>query len=80
MIAQQADNDTATEVWEKALDDRDMGYSLGPFYDEAEVTEMLGTEEYLCAERFGIVQKGKARGIDNAKANCMNSGIPNSSS
>ena len=42
MIAQQADNDTAGEVWEKALDDRDVGYAVGPCYSDADVSRVLG--------------------------------------
>jgi len=60
------------KLWEATISDRDEGSCLGPFYDEAEVSKLVGTEQWIPTQRFEVVQKGKVRGVDSATVNLVN--------
>ena len=59
----------AFELWNSTLEDLEAGFSVGPFYDEAAVAACVGSEDWVCSERFPVFQRGKTRGVDNAKSN-----------
>ena len=48
------------------MQDRDEGFSVGPFYDEEEVSRCLGTKDWPATERFPVFQKDSVRGVDNS--------------
>ena len=48
------------------------GFCDGPFSSQ-QVTEQLGTDEWIPLRRFGIEQKTKIRGVDDASDNLVNS-------
>ena len=54
------------------MDEAEAGYCDGPYTPE-EVSKLLGTSEWLPLRRFGVEQKNKIRGVDDASANLLNS-------
>jgi len=54
------------------VDEVAAGYCDGP-YESSEVDKLLGTDLWLPLKRFGVEQKNKVRGVDDASANLLNS-------
>ena len=48
------------------------GSCVGPFWNDDEVTNALGTEDWVPTQRFEVVQKSKVRGCDSATVNYVN--------
>ena len=65
-------SDGLRKIWEQTIEDRDEGSSIGPFWSEAEVTEKLGTDQWVPTQRFEVHQKNKVRGCDSATVNLVN--------
>ena len=61
-------------VMADTLEEVDKGWLRGPFCEE-QVTEELGTDEWLCVERFPLLQKDKVRLIDNCKVPRINNAL-----
>ena len=59
-------------VWTQTLEERDAGWLKGP-YSEDEVTQMVGSTQWLATRRFPLEQKDKTRLIDDALASGLNS-------
>ena len=53
-------------LWNGTLEDRARGQCVGPLWSKTEVSKLVGTNAWIPTERFGLVQKDKTRGIDNA--------------
>ena len=51
------------------MQDVERGHCAGPFRTRREVSDFVGTEAWIPTERFGVVQKEKTRGVDNAAVN-----------
>ena len=60
------------KLWEATLEDVQEGSCMGPFQEEAEVTRVLGTDDWIPTQRFEVVQKNKVRGCDSATTNLIN--------
>ena len=39
---------------------------MGPFWSEGEISDVLGTQEWVPTQRFEVHQKNKVRGCDSA--------------
>ncbi|CAE7698871.1 unnamed protein product [Symbiodinium sp. CCMP2592] len=65
--------DTAAddELWSQTLGEVEQGWIDGPYWAESEVSERLGSAEWMCTRRFPIVQGPKVRIIDD----CLQSGL-----
>ena len=59
-------------VWNATIKEAEQGFMSGPFYDHSQVTNFVGSDDWICTERFGILQKGKIRNIDSATASSIN--------
>ena len=60
------------KIWEATIEDRDEGSCLGPFWSEGEISDVLGTQEWVPTQRFEVHQKNKVRGCDSATVNLVN--------
>ncbi|CAL1128101.1 unnamed protein product [Cladocopium goreaui] len=60
------------KIWEASIEDVQECSCLGPFSQEAQVTEILGCEDWIPTQRFEVVQKNKVRGCDSATTNMIN--------
>ena len=56
------------ELWQKSMDDVQLGTSLGPFDTEDEITNLLGTSGWTAMPRFPVEQAGKVRPVDDGSA------------
>ena len=56
------------QLWADMMKDRSRGQCVGPFHAHQEVDRFVGTSRWIPTERFGVEQKGKIRGVDNAAA------------
>ncbi|CAK0900960.1 unnamed protein product [Prorocentrum cordatum] len=65
-VSRQKNPELRKALWDDALADRERGQCIGPFLTKKEVSEVVGTSAWVPTERFGLWQKGKTRGIDNA--------------
>ena len=54
------------DLWQYALKDVEMGHAVGPFLVQRRRARFRGTDRGIPTERFGVEQRGKTRGIDNA--------------
>ena len=48
------------------------GSTLGPFFQEAQISELLKCDDWIPTQRFEVVQKNKVRGCDSATTNFIN--------
>ena len=62
----------AKSIWEATIEDRDEGSCMGPFWSDDEISELLGTQDWVPTQRFEVHQKNKVRGCDSATANLVN--------
>ena len=60
------------KVWEATLEDVAEGAAIGPFFEESEVSEFVGDDQWIPTQRFEVVQKNKVRGVDSATSNGIN--------
>ena len=58
-------------VWNQTLEERDAGWLQGP-YTEEEITQRVGSPNWLATRRFPLEQKDKTRLIDDALASGLN--------
>ena len=65
-------SDNLVKIWEATIEDVDDGFCLGPFQDEAEVSNFLQCDDWIPTQRFEVVQKNKVRGCDSATTNLIN--------
>ena len=68
----EQDPELARTLWDTTLNEVDLGFLQGPFYDLDEVKKLLGTSEMVCSRRFAIIQGGKPRIIDDLKESGVN--------
>ena len=61
-------------LWNDTLDEVQKGWLRGPF-SENEVSEHLGTSNWLCARRFPITQGPKTRLIDDCREPQLNTAL-----
>ena len=61
-------------LWNDTNEEVQRGWLRGPFV-EAEVTEALGTTNWLCARRFPIIQGSKTRLIDDCREPQLNTAL-----
>ena len=66
--ARPSEKNICVDLWKDMIQDRDLGHCVGPFRRRRDVTEFVGTSHWIPTERFGVVQKGRTRGVDNAAA------------
>ena len=59
------------KVWEATMEDVKEAVSLGPFFDTAQVSAIVG-DPWIPTQRFEVVQKNKVRGVDSATVNGIN--------
>ena len=59
-------------VWQQTMEEKDSGWLQGPF-SEDEISQMVGSPNWLAARRFPLEQKDKVRLIDDALASGLNS-------
>ncbi|CAL1173405.1 unnamed protein product [Cladocopium goreaui] len=59
-------------VWQQTLEECDAGWMHGP-YDERQISDMVGSNDWLATRRFPLEQKDKTRLIDDALASGLNS-------
>ncbi len=60
-------------LWETTMAERDKGYLSGPFEDEGQVAEHVGSSQFVCSRRFAIIQGGEPRVIDDLEESGINS-------
>jgi hypothetical protein len=65
--------DLDNKVWSETIKERDNGWMSGPFTLE-EVEQRLG-KQFVITRRFGVIQGGKVRPIDDFSENCINDTI-----
>ena len=44
------------KVWEATLEDVEEGSAVGPFFDEAEVSQFVGDDHWIPTQRFEVVR------------------------
>ena len=71
-VAQVPVTENLQKIWEASIEDVQECSCLGPFSQEAQVTEILGCEDWIPTQRFEVVQKNKVRGCDSATTNMIN--------
>eukprot|EP00435_Cladocopium_sp_Y103_P049939 s1491_g15.t1 len=59
-------------VWDQTMEEQQAGWLQGPF-SEDEVSQLLGSAEWLATRRFPLEQRDKTRLIDDALASGLNS-------
>eukprot|EP00435_Cladocopium_sp_Y103_P053384 s317_g17.t1 len=59
-------------VWDQTMEEQQAGWLQGPF-SEYEVSQLLGSAEWLATRRFPLEQRDKTRLIDDALASGLNS-------
>ncbi|CAE7775381.1 unnamed protein product, partial [Symbiodinium sp. CCMP2592] len=67
----QGDGVADAELWSQTLGEVEQGWIDGPYWGESEVSERLGSAEWMCTRRFPIVQGPKVRITDD----CLQSGL-----
>ena len=65
------------EIWDATMKDVKKGRTIGPLEDK-DVAEIVGSEQWICAYRFGVEQSNKIRGCDDYCRNEGNSTSPRS--
>ena len=65
-VERHCDAEMRQTLWQNTMADTARGQCMGPFWTKAEVSQQVGTDAWIPTERFGLVQKNKTRGIDNA--------------
>ena len=60
------------KIWDSTVEDVQEGSCVGPLFEEAQVTKMVGTDRWIPTQRFEVVQKNKVRGCDSATTNLIN--------
>ena len=60
------------KIWEATMEDVSEGSSFGPMFSFEEVSQFLGTTNWIPTQRFEVVQKNKVRGVDSATVNGVN--------
>ena len=63
-----------TEIWAATMEDVEEGDTVGPMFSRDEVSEFLGTDQWIPTQRFEVVEKNKVRGDDSATVNGVNHG------
>ena len=63
--------DNTQKVWDATIEDVNEGLTQGPFYDQEEVSRLVG-DSWIPTQRFEVVQKNKVRGVDSATTNGIN--------
>ena len=64
--------ENSKKIWESTVEDVVEGSCLGPFFDQNQITEIVGTDRWIPTQRFEVVQKNKVRGCDSATTNMIN--------
>ena len=60
------------KIWEATMEDVLEGSCVGPMFDQTEVSNFLGQDDWVPTQRFEVVQKNKVRGCDSATTNLIN--------
>ena len=60
------------KIWDSTVEDVQEGSCVGPLFEEAQVTKIVGTDRWIPTQRFEVVQKNKVRGCDSATTNLIN--------
>ena len=60
------------KLWSSTMEDVEEGSSIGPWFTQEEVTEVVGFDDWIPTQRFEVVQKNKVRGCDSATINLIN--------
>ena len=61
-----------TKIWEATLEDVHEGSTIGPFFEEQQISDLLKCDDWIPTQRFEVVQKNKVRGRDSATTNLIN--------
>eukprot|EP00435_Cladocopium_sp_Y103_P070365 s1247_g35.t1 len=64
--------DNLQKIWDASIEDVGECSCLGPFESEAQVSELVGCDDWIPTQRFEVVQKNKVRGCDSATTNMIN--------
>ena len=56
--------DNTQKVWDATIEDVKEGLTQGPFYDQKEVSRLVG-DPWIPTQRFEVVQKNKVRGVED---------------
>ena len=64
--------ENSKKIWESTIEDVEEGSCLGPFFNQGQITEVVGTDRWIPTQRFEVVQKNKVRGCDSATTNLIN--------
>ena len=59
------DTEQLQEVWKASLLDVSKGFATGPWYEEDEISQALGTPHWVAMPRFPLQQGEKVRPIDD---------------
>ena len=62
-----------SELWTQSLEEAENGWLSGPYFSEAEVSEVLQTGNWICTRRFPLRQSNKVRIIDDGLESGLNS-------
>ena len=65
-------SDNLQKIWDSTLEDVAEGSTLGPFFQEAQISELLKCDDWIPTQRYEVVQKNKVRGCDSATTNFIN--------
>lgn len=62
-----------SELWTQTMDECEAGWLSGPYYSEADVSRLVGTDSWICTRRFPLQQPNKVRLIDDGLDSGLNS-------
>jgi hypothetical protein len=69
------DLEQSQAVWKQSLDEAQAGWLIGPFYSEAEVSTIVGSDKWVPTRRFPLKQRNKIRVIDDCKESGINDAL-----
>lgn len=60
------------KIWAATMEDVKEGVTVGPMFSRDDVSELLGSDQWIHTQRFEVAQRNKVRGVDSATANGVN--------
>ena len=60
------------KIWDATVEDVHEGSCIGPVFDQKDVSNLVGRDDWIPTQRFEVVQKNKVRGCDSATTNLIN--------
>jgi hypothetical protein len=73
-VGPSGDHDLDVTVWKQMEEECLKGWCRGPF-DEQQITDLIGSDQWTCNRRFGLRQSAKVRDIDDYSESSVNDSI-----